>query len=239
MTKKLKAPPHEETNEVFNTNTGDIVVPDALQTELICGLSVNEIRKVFFEKRVSQMLDEIQAKDDINESELERLTTFLETLEATGKKNKEYIQRRVKTGFNEVSAPTVDQLTGDEVVDEAQLAKWEEVTVDAVQQVKNIIVSVGNAAKDSTNMNKQQLMNFAERCTGLLYYINQRKLYKKQVFKKRLTNMIDDYGISRREAEDRAEVTKEYREWKELENLYDLTDTFIQNCKKQWNESYN
>ncbi len=56
--------------------------------------------------------------------------------------------------------------------------------------------------------------------------------YKNSLYRAKITNFIDDFDMSRAEADERAKMSKEYADYKEVANLRDRMERFEMLAKK-------
>lgn len=203
----------------------------------ICGIKLSDIRKAYFTKKIPQMLGEIMSKGKVDEKELGRLTEELEKLRNEEVAVATALAEKVPSIqlIEDPKPPTVKQLTSEMTAEEKdEFKKWLTEKDWSVQKTKQLMRDVAKALIQKSKIPKQAFMDYAHELVGLLGYLNEDRVWKEQLYMKRLTAMIDTYGISRREAEDRAKVTSEYADYKNAQQLLEQVDQFVMNCKKEY-----
>lgn len=212
------------------------VASDMLEKK-ICGIRVSAIRKAYFGKKIPQLLAEIMSNERIEENDLKEVAYFLAKLRDEELIVAEEIRKEVPSIelIDDPKPPTVKQLSSDmSPKEKEQFAQWEKEKDWALDTTKKIMRQVAKDLIQKAKIPKQQFMDYAHELVGLIGYINEDRVWKEQLYMKRLTDMIDSYGISRREAEDRSKVTSEYAEYKTSVKLLEQIDNFIMNCKKEY-----
>lgn len=203
----------------------------------ICGIRVSAIRKAYFGKKIPQLLAEIMSNEKIEENDLKEVAYFLAQLRNEELIVAEEIRKEVPSIelIDDPKPPTVKQLSAEMSQEEKeQFQKWEKEKDWALDTTKKIMRQVAKDLIQKSKIPKQQFMDYAHELVGLIGYINEDRVWKEQLYMKRLTDMIDSYGISRREAEDRSKVTNEYAEYKMSIKLLEQIEFFINNCKKEY-----
>ena len=203
----------------------------------ICGVKVSDIRKAYFSKKIPQLLAEILAKGEADQSEIAALIDRLQGYRDEELEIAKALSEKIPSIqiTDDPKPPTVKQLTAEMSQDQkAEFEQWQKEKDWAVGKTRQIMRDVAKALIQKINIPKQEFMNYAHELVGLMGYLNEDKVWKEQLYMKRLTDMIDSYGISRREAEDRSKVTQEYSEFKNANNILAQVDQFIMNCKKEY-----
>lgn len=202
----------------------------------ICHVTPTKIRKAFFTGKLDELLDEIQSKDSISADEVKELEAFLDLLAAEKKEAREKLGKKYKVvADDDITPPTVDELV-DEVNPE-KLEAWRKKVEENTKRVRDIISAVSTAARKSA-VNIEILKDLVLEIHGLQHYIDQDRVYKDQLYRERLTKIIDEYGVSRKEAEERAKLTKEYRDYKLAVLSTENVNEFIMSAKKKMGNSY-
>jgi len=91
-----------------------------------------------------------------------------------------------------------------------------------------------DTAKKGVSIRREVWLNAALEITTLLQMIDQDRVYKDQIYREKMTTIIDGYSVSRAEAEERAKLTKEYRDYKNATLFRDNLENFIMLCKKYY-----
>lgn len=204
--------------------------------EKICGYSLADIKTAFFKGKLNQMLNDMQASGNIsNIAEARALKVYLGTL----KHQNEKIVEEMKDGFAEelglddIKPPSVDELVGKEKDD---FSLWVKHKDRVLEEVRSKMSAIRNKIIKEKEVNVRELQDLAFELSFLRNYISQDVVYKRQLWKQRLTRIIDDYGVSRKEAEDRSELTPEYRDYKLASDFKDNVDDFIISARKGYTD---
>ncbi|NCD40582.1 MAG: hypothetical protein EOL88_00670 [Bacteroidia bacterium] len=181
----------------------------------ICGKTEGIIRKAYFEKRLPDLLDEIQAEDKWSEAEIEELGNYLEMLK---QENKDFVSNVQKTFGGIIldrKPPSYNELM--------EGLKFSEEEEDKVRRVMDYVeAELGNMRKMINDKAKIPADYWLEKSAIFLSYeplLNGYLIYKKQLYYGKITEIIDKVGCSRLEAENRAKLTTEYRDYKNIEKL--------------------
>lgn len=197
----------------------------------ICGESQAAIRKAYFSKGLDAIIDRIMESRELNEEETAKLAAFLERLEGEKKKVHDTLKDK---GFDlhpdEIKPPSVDELETN--VDPEKLKKWtEQVEIDE-KYIRDLMKSVG-IATTRKSLKVDDLKDVILEITIRMVSLDQNRVYKDQLYRGQLTRIIDKYGISRAEAEERAKLTKEYRDYKLAVLFKENLIEFIMAAKKK------
>lgn len=183
----------------------------------ICGKSLDVIRKAFFSSKIPQLLDEIQAEAEWKEKDIEKLGFYLEVLK---KENKEFVG-------------SVENILGDVLTDDKKPpsvedlrvgmsdADWREKADKAIAYVDKTLDAMRQNVVEKKNFSNNFWFDTFQTLISLESTIYKDIVFKEQKFNSRITEIIDKYNVSRKEAEDRAKLTQEYFEYKTLSKLPD------------------
>lgn len=211
--------------------------------KLICGKTEKEIRKAYFERRISDMLADIQSDAKMSKSDLDVLIKFLVDLREEEKKSIEKVSKEI--GFevlglsDELKPPSIDDLVGkmtDE--DKARFDTWRAEIGRAEDTVKKIIKEATECAFKGISVDREKWLDWGLTIANLSRHIDADRVYKDQLFRKRMIDIIDTYGVSRKEAEERAKITKEYADYKNAILFKDNLEEIIRICKKKGGFDY-
>jgi len=202
----------------------------------ICGVEEKDIKSAFFKGKLNLLLNEMQASGGISSvDDAKKLKEYLETL----KKQNDSVIEEMKNGFSsdlgmdDIKPPSVDELVGKEKED---FYIWLEQKDSVLNQVRSKMSAVRNKISREKEVNVKELQDLAFDLSFYRNWISQDVVYKRQLWKQRLTRIIDDYGVSRKEAEDRSELTKEYRDYKLASNFQENIDDFIISARKGYTD---
>ena len=199
---------------------------------LICGKTEEEIRKAFFKNKLGEFMAEIQIDKSIDKKELNKLNNYLLVIQD---ENKNIVDEAVKLFGGKVvgvelknKPPTVEELRSGDSDKE-----WREKADSAIAYFQLILDKI--RAKRKTGERIEERYWLEESFTILSYedLIDKDRVFKDQLYRARLTEILDKYGISRKEAEERAKLTKEYAEYKNAVLLKERIVEFIYLSKKK------
>ena len=204
--------------------------------EKLCGYDLADIKSAFFKGKLNQLINEMQASGNLtNVAEAKALKVYLGTL----KKQGEEVIKEVKDGFaselgmDDIKPPSVDELVGE---DKENLTKWLREKEEVLNLVRSRMVAIRNKISKEKEVNVKELQDLAFELSFYRNWVSQDVVYKRQLWKQRLTRIIDDYGVSRKEAEDRSELTPEFRDYKLASDFKDNLDDFIISARKGYTE---
>jgi len=209
----------------------------------ICGKTEKEIRNAYFSKRVSELLADIQKDGKISTMDLEELLKFLADLR---KEEKELIAVITKeVGFeslglsDELKPPSIDDLT--KKLSEEEQVKFDNwrIEVDlAKQTVSKIIKEATEKAFNGKEVEREKWLDWGLTIANLSRHLDADRVYKDQLYRKRMIDIIDTYGVSRKEAEERSKITQEYSDYKNAVLFKDNLEEIIRICKKKGGYEY-
>jgi len=191
------------------------------EEKTICKKSLKEIRKAYFQKKLPKLLQDIQSEGKVEENELIELNNYLEELK---KENKNFLEKTLEIFGgrilnDEPKPPTTEELYSR--LSEEDFKSWQENVSNAYLTINQIRAKVASLANKHQPIKNNDLYDYAIVIETLKRWIAQDCIYKEQLAQKRLTDIIDDFEVSRKEAEDRTKITKEYSDYKNAEKEYD------------------
>jgi len=199
----------------------------------ICGKTETIIRKAYFEKKIVELLNEIQGSKKYDKEEIEKLSIYLGELK---EEDKNFLDKIVDKLGGEIikkdSPPSVEELHKG-ISD----ASWREKADKAILYIENTLdkirENIANKKSFSSNFWSDTSIVFI----SMTSVIDRDLIFKRQLFKAKLTTIIDDFGTSRKEAEERAELTKEYFDYKSLDKLAKRLDEFYTFARRRDDEN--
>lgn len=210
---------------------------ESKKENLICGVTKEYIRKAFFNNKIGALLSEIQSDREVTETDLKELTDFLETLKSQGDKNLKTVLDvfgGTVVGTDEIKPPGVDVLYKNlSEGEKKEFEEWKKNVDKALKFVKEAMTQASTDVFKKVQVSKDTWIDWALEIVALSRWIDEDRVYKDQLFRKRMTEIIDKYEISRKEAEERAKLTPEYRDYKLATLAKDNIDEFIRLCKKR------
>jgi len=204
-----------------------------MNKETICGIKTADIKKAYFNKKMAKIFTDIQAEGDASEEELNKLNDFLTEL----RKSEKSFTEKVIDMFGgsivseEPKPPTTEELYSQ--LPEEDLKTWKENVANAYNTIGKIRSEVAFRSAEHKQIKNEELYDYAIVMETLKRWIGQDTVYKKQLLKKRATEIIDNTGVSRKEAEDRSEISKEYSDYKNARNEFDSVSELVLIYKKR------
>lgn len=203
-----------------------------IEEMVICGKTEGVIRKAYFEKKLPQLLDEIQAETKFDEGEIEKLGFYLETLKD---ENKSFVDKITEVFggkvINNDTPPSVDELR-EGMSDEA----WREKADKAIAYIESTLDNIRNQIAQKKPFASNFWGDTAMVFISMQSVLEKDLIFKRQLYKAKLTQIIDDFGVSRKEAEERAELTKEYFNYRTLSKLADRLEEFYTFARRRDDE---
>ena len=199
---------------------------------LICGKTEKEIRKAFFKNKLGEFMAEIQIDKSLDPKELNKLNNYLLVIQ---EENKDIVEEALKLFGGKVvgvetenKPPTVEELRSGESDKD-----WREKADKATGYVQYVLDKIREKRIAGQNIEEKYWLD--ESLTVLSYedLIDKDRVFKDQLYRARLTEIVDQYNISRKEAEERAKLTKEYSDYKNALLLKERIAEFIYLCKKK------
>ncbi|MCK9318920.1 hypothetical protein [Methanoculleus sp.] len=210
--------------------------------KLICGKKEADIRKIYFSKKLPNFLTEIQANNKITEKELKDLVELLGKFRSEEKEITSKIAKEVGVealGITEVAPPTIEELTTEMSEEEkTKFETWKAEVDKANETVKSIIREATQTAFAGKTVDREKWLDWGLTIANLSRYIDADRVYKDQLYRKRMIDIIDRYGVSRKEAEERSKITKEYADYKNAILFKDNLEEIIRICKKKGGYDY-
>jgi len=207
----------------------------------ICGKKLATIRKAYFSGKISILLANIQAEMSIEEDELKEFIDFLQKLKDEEMQLMDKLNKEVDNGlFKNISDPKPPsvkdlnrEMTDDEVSKHRQ---WLMNKEKAIRLIKTRFSQIRKDIFEKIDVPKQKWIDYALEVSALILYVDEDYIYKRQLWKKKMIEILDKYGISRKESEDRSEITDEYKDYKIASSLRDRVSELILLCKKHYSE---
>jgi len=194
---------------------------------LICGLDPDDIRKAYHSGKIGELLDGMMSVNNPSLSELNNLEEYLITL----KKEREAVIQQFK-GYEETSgAPSVDELMGLTEEKKLKRTQWIAEKKKEIARAKEIVAKAYTAGK-GRKATEADWLDMAMELATLQFSLDQYRVVADQMFRAKLTRIIDNFDVSRAEAEERAKLTQEYREYKEAVLFRDMVEEVIKIMKK-------
>ncbi len=189
----------------------------------------NDARKAYYSNKVDKFLAKMLEKEsDVNE--LSKIKDWFQEFQEEEAKTlgefKDYLPKTDK-------APTSEELF-DKITPEIQ-AKTD-IWVEETERTLKMCVEVARKQRDKIQkgdyIDSKEILNL-----GLSFFLdelwfNDLMSYREVLYKKKIIELIDGYNISRREAQDRAEITSEYFEYIKIKRKLDTLGEIAIYAKK-------
>lgn len=206
------------------------------EEKLICGMKLDYIRKKFFNREIGLLLTEIQSQKKVDEEEVKELISFMTGLQEEDKS----VLEKVMEAFpgskiiddSEIKPPSVDELMNG-VSDE----EWREKADKAIEFIGKTLDNLRLDISEKKKIPDSYWLDTAIIFISYQDILERDRIYKTQQYFAKLTNIIDDCGCSRLEAENRSKLTKEYSEYRYITLLLERMDKFDMLMKKRDNDS--
>ena len=202
--------------------------------ETICGMTESEIRKDYFAGKLKDLICKIQAKQKYDEKDIGEFGLFLEYLRT---EEIDFTMELGKTYKGKIAddnkPPTVEELN-EGISDKG----WREKADQATEYIDKSLTGLRHLIAEKKNLPGTFWLDKATTFLTYLEVIDKDRIFKDQLYRARMTNIIDKYGVSRKEAEERAKLTKEYSDYKNSILLRERIDEFINLCKKKDADRY-
>lgn len=215
--------------------------PAATTGSYVCGIAVADIRRAYFDGKIDELCANIMASQSVGAEDIKALGAELEKLKTEELEFRRALKAEVTGPLfkdDEGRPPTLAELMESEKPltpeQQAQVDEWRKQRDWSVDTAKQIIRVAAKNALNKVPLNRDRLMDDAHAMDGLRIWLSEDMREKERLYKKRIIEIIDGYEVSRREAQDRAEVTNAYVEFKKAEDLYSISESFIQNAKKRY-----
>lgn len=187
-----------------------------------------KLRTAYFKGKLNKALDEIVADNALSEEDVREIDQYLSTLQEEKKKN-DVIAKRYDGSIDPPETESLLRLSDE---DRAALNKWLENTKETITEIKNIMNGVRTSIKKGNKPKRDEWLDYGLSVITLMFSLDQYEIVYNQLYRAELTRLIDDFGISRAEAQERAKLTPEYREYKKAQRLREAVLEFEMMCKK-------
>jgi hypothetical protein len=191
-------------------------------------METEKLRKAYFAGKLKSYVGDLMGQKKITADEISEINDELEKLK------KEEIEAIEKLNLNsETTPPRLSELKTISVTD-----KWLEGRNSSIAKARQLISDAAKNAANNTS-DKRRLMNDAQSMVALTLYLSEDATLKECQFKSEIIRIIDEFGVSRLEAQNRAECTQFYADWKNAVTLLEAANEFINAAKKQYgNENH-
>lgn len=189
------------------------------------------IRKAYFQSKLPKFLADVQAQQGIGESELEELKAYLEVLRAEDVNIIRALQLEKEEDEALIPDDVLEENLTPEQADELKKEKYD--CERSRKLAEKLINNISKKILSRNNPSKDEIMDVALSLLGLTYYIDRETIFRERSFKKKVIEYVNQ-GIQRKEAEDFAKVSIEYRDLRLNEALSVRIKEFIMMAKKMY-----
>lgn len=201
----------------------------------ICGKTQEQIRKAYFGGKLKEITEQMLALGEVTEESVKELTAFLEILEAEKAEMQKRVSAKFSLSIDEIQPPSVEDLQSK--VDPERFAKWRERIEADVNYTRRLIYEIQMAAREK-RIDLSLLPDVIVEITCLMLSLDQDMVFKDQLYRAQLTQLIDKFHISRAEASERAKITKEFKDYELARLLREAIPEFLMSCKKKLGNNY-
>jgi len=187
-----------------------------------------EIRVFYFKGKLNKFLDEISAENNSDPSELIELAKFLDTLKEEKMRNKILSEKY----DGSLEPPKVGELLRMTEPQKEELKKWLKTTEGTIHTIKEIMNEMRLAIQNRNRPKRDEMLDTAMSVICLMFSLDQYEIVNEQLYRAELTKLMDNFSMSRAEAEGRAKLTPEYREYKKARRLKEQVLEFEMMAKK-------
>ena len=186
-----------------------------------------EARKAYFDSKIPAFLNRIQTEDEISEEILEKIKGYFSEFRAEEGKNIQKLNEFLPEGAVEATAPKVSDLFRPLTEEEqAKMGRWLSDVDDNMRECIKLAREQKERISKGQHIDSKKLLDLGLFFITNEFSFNQVLAYRERLYKVKIAEIIDNYNISRREAQDRAEITQEYFEFnvmrRNLETLKEL-----------------
>jgi hypothetical protein len=210
-------------------------------SENIGGVEKSEIRKAYFNGKLSSAIAKVQAQGEISIETAKELQEFLQSLKDESKEVELAIKKFMPEPEDERERIFLAEILGQELTEEEKKMISDEKNsyTFAVETVTNKMKERANQYYAKKNLPTiDDLMDDAVLFVSLEYYIDGQEIVLKQLYKKKVAEYITK-GNQRKQAEDLAMMSEEYRKWQDTYRLRERMLEYIMLAKKRYSGQFN
>jgi len=196
---------------------------------MICGIKEETIRKAFYEGKVNDLLNKIQANERLDPEDIEKLEEHLVELAEEQKSTSDILSRFIPSKDREL--PSVIELMGASPEQKEKIKKLEAEAQQDIKTVLELIKQITKQRKEQTHIESQKWYDWGMTLATYQLSIDSYIVWKSQLYYAKIIELMDDTNCSRREAEDRAGLTEEYKNHEVAKLFAKRITTIISLCK--------
>lgn len=198
------------------------------ENKLLCGLSQKEVREKYFKGELKDVFTKILAVREMGIEEIDELKNFLEFLR---EEERDFLQKMgdsVGRTFKNDNPPTVQDLQ-DGVSDE----EWRDKAKQAYEYIEKTLDDIRARINKGEKIPSGFWSRQAEVFLSMQSVIEKDSVFKEQLYRARMADIIDTSEVSRKEAEERARLTKEYFDYKVVDMLLKRLEEFYTFARRE------
>jgi hypothetical protein len=197
----------------------------------------NEVKKAYYEGKIVQLLSRLQA-ENYEETVFEKVKKWLGIFKKEDEKRVEEFSEFIPKEKDEQTAPRLDELLKPlSKEEEIKVSKWLEEMDKNMDDCIKLAREQRDRVSSGKHINSKKLLDLGLFFITNEFSFNQVLAYRERLYKAKIIYIIDSYNISRREAQDRAEITKEYFEYKVMKKNMD-TFNELEMYAKKYNQTF-
>lgn len=173
-------------------------------------INEKELRKAYFSGKLNKYLDELSGEQSLDTDDL----IFLNDLLVSFVEEKKLNEKKSALAYGEKEPPSSDELFAVNEQKKEEIKKWLDSAKQEIKKAQDIIQEAGTAVKSKRFITKDEWLAWGFELLTLIGLIDNYTIICEQFYRKRITDLIDGFGMSRAEAEERARLTDEYKEYK-------------------------
>ncbi len=196
----------------------------------ICGMTEARVREAYFDGKLPVLFASIMSGARPSDADIKKLGATLESFRQEEVAFAEKLREDYKGAIPgaEPKPPSVGELyagTSDK--------EWRENADKAMAYIDNILDEIRHRVAKKEKFEAHFWLDKAAIVLSYKGLLDRDRVYKDQLYRARMTEIIDTYSISRKEAEERARITPEYAEYKNATLLDERIIEFVNLCKKK------
>jgi len=195
---------------------------------MIVGIKEELIRKKYFSGGLSDILASFLEKEATPE-DYQMLDTFLASLTEEAQKVKEAFSKFANP--DELKPPSAESLMVLNEEQKEKLNQWE-IERNRDYEKAKIIIAESRRAANVGGAKAEDWLKWGLDLATYQFSLDQYRVWQDQLYRARLTEIMDVYGVSRAEAEERAKLTNEYRDYKNAVLFREMVEETIKILKK-------
>lgn len=207
------------------------------KNDTICGRSKKDIRTAYFKSKLPILLADIQSTKEITEEDLAELKEYLEEI----REQDSNVIRSLSAIAPEMLEEREEALPDDVLEDILTPEEQEAVDKDKIECEKSFNLANKLINRVSIKLlkreypDKEEIINTSLELLGLAGWIDKDVIFKERILKKKQARYVAE-GRQRKEAEDLAKVSLEYRDYQLVLSLQKRIEEFHKIARKMYDQ---